>query len=199
MTRYPRSMERLIQKLSKLPGIGEKTATRLALHLLRSKSTLKEELAKAILDVAEKVGRCRTCFNLAEDGECRVCASRARDDSVICVVETEADLMALEEAGAFKGRYHVLLGNIDPLAGVGPDDITISALLERVEKGGVKEVVLALNPTTQGEATCSYLTDILKHTGVSLTRIAYGLPAGGDLKYADKVTIQRCIDGRTKL
>jgi recombination protein RecR len=199
MTRYPASMERLIRKLSRLPGIGEKTATRLALYLLQSKSAIKEELAAAILDVAQKVGRCEVCHNLAEGGECRVCASPARDASVICVVESEADLMAMEEAGAFKGRYHVLLGTIDPLAGIGPDDLTIPDLIKRVEEGGIKEVVLALNPTTQGEATSAYLCDVLKKTGVSLTRIAYGLPAGGDLKYADKVTIQRCLDGRTKL
>lgn len=199
MGRYPPSLENLIRRLSRLPGIGEKSATRIAIHLLQSRGNIKKELAGAILDVADKVGRCRVCHNLAEGGLCRICEDPSRDGSLLCVVETEGDLMALEEAGAFKGRYHVLMGTIDPLSGVGPDDLTIPGMKERLAQGAITEVILALNPSTQGEATSTYLENMLRDMGVSLTRIAYGLPAGGDLKYADQVTIKRCLEGRTKL
>lgn len=192
-------VERLIDELNRLPGIGRKSAQRLALHVLRAPSDEVKRLSDALVEVKEKVTFCRSCFNLAEDELCPVCRNPGRDPTLICVVEDIKDLAALERTGEFSGRYHVLGGCISPLDGVGPEDLRTRELLDRVRTEGVKEIILATSPSVEGEATANYVGDLLKPQGVRVTRIASGLPVGGDLDYADEVTLGRALSGRREV
>jgi recombination protein RecR len=189
------AVENLVAQLTRLPGIGTRTAQRLAFHLLSTPPQEGVALADAIRDVKERVHACRECGNLTEDVLCTVCADPRRDRSVICVVEHPVDVVSLERTHEFRGLYHVLGGALSPLDGVEPGDLRIAGLLERVARGGVDEVVLATNPTMTGEATAAYLADRLRD-GVTVTRLASGLPVGGDLEYADEVTLGRALTGR---
>lgn len=193
------SLDHLIQALTKLPGIGQKSAQRLALFILKSPPDYATELMDAIRDVKQKIRLCSRCFNVAEGELCAICNDSGRDQSQICVVEDIVDIMAIEEAQVFRGLYHVLGGVISPLAGVMPEDLHIPELVERVQAGGVKEVLFAINPSTEGEATMIYLSKILKPTGVRLTRIASGVPMGSHLEFLDTATIGRAISTRQDL
>ncbi len=193
------SLDHLIQALTKLPGIGQKSAQRLALFILKSPPDYATELMDAIGDVKQKIRLCSRCFNVAEGELCAICSDSGRDQSQICVVEDIVDIMAIEEAQVFRGLYHVLGGVISPLAGVMPEDLHIPELVERVQAGGVKEVLFAINPSTEGEATMIYLSKILKPTGVRLTRIASGVPMGSHLEFLDTATIGRAISTRQDL
>jgi recombination protein RecR len=196
MPAYPPSLGRLIAQLTKLPGIGEKTATRLALFLFRAPSDLAESLAASILEVKRQIGFCSTCFSLTDEDPCAICRDPSRDAGSLCVVEEVGDLLALEKAGAFRGRYHVLQGVLAPLDGIGPDNLRIKELLTRLDRNPVGEVILALNPSTEGEATASYVAGLLRNRGIRVSRIAQGVPMGGDLKYIDAVTLKRALEGR---
>jgi recombination protein RecR len=195
---YPAPLARLIASLSRLPGLGEKTAARLALHLLRRPQGEVAELARTLMEVKEKIQSCSICFNLTEVDPCPLCQNDDRGSGVLCVVEGPGDLLALEKAGGFKGRYHVLQGTLSPIDGVGPNDLRFRELMERLDQEEVSEVVLAINPTTEGEATVSFLVEQIKakKPGLRLTRIAYGIPMGGDLKYMDNWTIKMALDSR---
>ncbi len=198
MRTYPRALARLMDELEKMPGIGPKSAQRLALYLLRASGEDARALAESILEMKQAIHQCTICFNLTDDEICPICSDPQRDQSVICVVSDVRDLLALERAGTFRGRYHVLGGLISPMEGVGPESLHIKELLERV-RGGVREVILATNPTVEGDATALYLAGLLKPLGLKVTRIALGLPVGGDLDYADEVTVARAVSGRTEL
>jgi len=199
MRSYPKSLARLIEELEKLPGIGPKSAQRLALHLLHTSQEEAETLAEAIRQVKQHIHTCSVCFNYTDADQCAVCSDPNRDDGILCVVGDPRDLMAMERAGRFHGRYHVLQGLISPMDGVGPESLRISELLKRIRGSSTEEVVLATNPTVEGDATAMYLAGLLKPLGVKVTRIALGLPVGGDLDYADDVTIARALDGRTDM
>ena len=199
MPRYAQAIEELIDELSKLPGIGRKTATRLAFHILRSSKGDAEALAKSVLRVKEKVGLCKTCFNIAEGDVCTICSAPQRDQSIICVVEEANDLMAIEAAGVFRGVYHVLHGAISPLDGFGPRELKIEELLGRLKAGQMTEVIVATNPTVEGEATALYLAKVIKPLGIKVTRIAQGIPAGGDIEYVDGKTLSMSLGGRKEL
>jgi recombination protein RecR len=196
MSRVAEPIIQLIKRLARLPGIGEKTASRLALHILRSSREEARELAESIIAVKEKITLCSQCCNLTDADPCKICAGGDRDRSVLCVVEEPGDLFALENSGEFKGLYHVLHGVLSPLDGVTPDDIKIDQLLRRLEGGQVHEVILATNPTTNGNATALYLSKIIKPLGISVTRIAQGIPMGGDIEYTDEVTLKKAMEGR---
>ena len=198
MALYPPTLSRLIASLSRLPGLGEKSATRLALHLLRSSPEEVQELARSLVEVKEKIRTCSVCFNWTDSDPCPLCQNPGRQPGLLCVVEGPGDLLALEKSGGFKGKYHVLQGTLSPIDGIGPRELRIRELLERLEKELVTEVVLALNPSTEGEATVSYLTELIKarQPQVRLTRIAYGIPLGGDLKYMDNGTIKMAMESR---
>jgi recombination protein RecR len=183
----------------RLPGVGAKTAQRLAFYLLKASREEAMKLAEAIVEVKEKIRVCERCFNIAEEAQCMICQDPTRDDSMVCVVEEANDLLAIERTGTFKGRYHVLQGALSPIEGRGPDQITAKELLGRLRPGEVKEVVLATNPNMEGEATALYLARLIAPLGVRVTRIAHGLPVGGDLEYADEVTLGRALDGRREL
>jgi recombination protein RecR len=189
------AVENLVVQLTKLPGIGRRTAQRLAFHLLSARPEEALELSRAIEEVKERVRFCRECGNLTEDELCEVCSDARRDRSVICVVEQPVDVVSLERTHEFRGLYHVLGGALSPLDGVEPSDLRIGGLLSRIERGGVEEVVLATNPTMTGEATAAYIADRLRDR-VRVTRLASGLPVGGDLEYADEVTLGRALAGR---
>ncbi len=199
MQRYARPLQRLIDALESLPGIGPKSAQRLALHLLRVTAEQAGELANAILDVRTQVRQCATCFNFSESPQCPICDDSMRDQRLVTVVADTRDLMALDNAGDYRGVYHVLDGLISPMDGIGPEDLHVRELLKRVEPGMVQEVILATNPTVEGDATALYLARLLKPLGVRVTRIALGLPVGGDLDYADQMTIMRAMEGRTEM
>ena len=190
---------RLIDEFAKLPGIGPKTAQRLTFFLLRSSKEEANNLAEAILAMKEKIGFCSVCFNISENATCPVCSDQARDRSVICVVEEPLDVLALERTREYRGTYHVLHGAISPIDGVGPDKLRIAELLERVRKGLVTEVIIATNPNAEGDVTAAYLAKVLAPTGIKVTRLARGLPAGGDLEYADELTLARALEGRRPL
>ncbi len=196
----PPAMTRLVKELSRLPGIGEKTASRLAFNLLNRPRDEVIALAEALLEMKERVGLCGECFGLSDAPRCPICADPAREHDLVCVVEGPADLMAIERARSFAGVYHVLHGAIAPLDGIGPDDIKIDELLARLRDGGaVREVIIATNATVEGEATALYLAKTLKPLGVRATRLARGLPAGGDLEYSDSATLTSAISGRREL
>jgi len=196
MSALPTPLAHLIQELVKLPGIGEKTATRLAFHLLRTERRDVELLASALLEMRDGTRLCRVCFGLSVDETCALCEDPQRDATVICVVERPPDLIALERSGQFHGRYHVLHGRLAPLDGVGPEDLRITELLRRLQDGTVREVLLATNPTVEGEATALYLSRLIKPLGVRVTRIAHGLPMGADVEYADTLTLGKALEGR---
>ncbi len=196
---YPGPLARLIDELSKMPTVGPKTAQRLAFYILRISQEEAQDLADAILRVKAEMRQCSTCFSITDVDPCAICANPARSGAVLCVVEDPRDVVALERAREFRGRYHVLGGAISPLDGVGPDDLKIAQLVERVRSGGVSEVIVATNPRVEGEATAIYLSRVLKPLGVRVTRIAHGLPVGADLEYADEVTLARALEGRREL
>jgi recombination protein RecR len=191
-----RPLARLIDELSKLPGVGPKTAQRLAYHILRTPMPDAEALAAAIRSVKTDLRYCGVCFNIAETDPCVICSSDERDAKLVCVVEEPLDVLAIERTGQYKGRYHVLHGAISPVNGVRPDDLKIAQLVERVKKGGIEELILATNPNLEGEATSMYVAQLLAGSGARLTRLARGLPMGGDLEYADEVTVSRALEGR---
>jgi len=197
MLTKPSSLSRLVGELKKLPGIGDRTALRLAFHLLKSPQNLTA-LAEALVDVRNRVRACSTCFAITEDDPCSICTGN-RESGTICVVENSQDLMALERSNAYHGVYHVLEGAISPLAGIGPSDLRISELLERVAGGGVNEVVIATNFTVEGEATALYLTKALKSLNVKVTRLAHGIPLGSDIEFVDSATVQWALQGRNEL
>jgi len=199
MRAYPRPLARLIEELEKLPGVGPKTAQRLALHLLQASEDDTSALAEALAAVKERIRTCPVCFSYTEADICPLCADAERDDSILCVVGEARDLLAMERAGGFRGRYHVLGGLISPMDGIGPEALRIDRLLARVGQGSIREVVLATNPTVEGDATAVYIAARLKQMGIRTTRIALGLPVGGDLDYADDVTITRALEGRTEM
>lgn len=186
----------LIDELSRLPGIGPKSAQRLAFHLVKVSPQEARRLAETIVAAKERVSFCKECFSLAEGDLCRICRDPSRDATVICVVEESKDQAAVEKAGVVKGRYHVLGGAISPLDGIGPDDLRVQELLDRVHRNGVSEVILATNPNLEGNATAMYVAGLLKAAGVKVTRLASGLPVGGDLEYADEVTLGQALEGR---
>jgi recombination protein RecR len=195
----PDPLNRLVAQLAKLPGVGEKTAQRLAFHILRAPPEYARELSAAIQEVVEKVRLCARCFSLTDQELCGFCRDERRDERVLCVVEGLADLMAVERTREFKGRYHVLHGVLSPLEGIGPDQLRIKELLARLESGRVEEVIVATNPDVEGEATALYLTRLLKPMGVKVTRIAQGVPMGGDLEFADQATLARALSARREL
>jgi recombination protein RecR len=188
-----------VASLKRLPGIGEKSATRLAFHLLGAGPEQVAELAEAVARLQSDTVLCEHCFNLTEHSPCPICRDERRDASLVCVVEEPADLLSVEKSGGFRGHYHVLGGTLAPLDGVGPEALRIRELEERIRSGAVKEVILATNPNAEGDATAHYLADRLRPTGVRLTRIAYGMPLGGDLEYADHVTVGRSIQNRREI
>lgn len=197
----PEPILNLVNALERLPGIGPKSASRLAFYFLRADESLASELAEALTGLKEKIAYCAECFNLTEAGRelCDVCANPKRDASVICVLEDTLDVLALERTGAYQGRYHVLGGVLNPVEGIGPDDIKIRPLIERVARGGIREVILATNPSMEGDATALYLQQQLRASGVHVTRLARGLPMGGDLEYADQYTLLRALQGRQQM
>lgn len=206
MSAYPAPLARLIQELSKLPGIGEKTAARLAFHMLKGKREDVLNLADSIGKLREEMGFCRHCFGFSEvnlqneEGSlCAVCRNPKREKDTICVVEEPADLIAVERSQEFKGLYHVLQGTLSPLDGIGPDALRIKELLGRIQNGCIREVIVATNPTVDGEATALYLSKVIKPLGVAVTRIARGLPMGGDLEYTDAVTLGKAFEGRREI
>jgi len=199
MSLHAKPIDNLIEALTKLPGIGRKTASRLAFHILRSSPSEAQRLARAILDVKEKIHLCSVCFNLTDEDPCRICQDERRNRAILCIVEGPNDLIAIENTGAFNGRYHVLHGTISPLEGVGPDDIKTKELMGRLRQEGIKEVILATNPTVEGETTALYLTDLIKPLGIKVTRIAYGIPMGGEIEYSDGMTLSKALEGRREV
>jgi recombination protein RecR len=193
---YEGPIQDLIDELARLPGIGPKSAQRLAFYMVKASAEDARRLAEAIIAAKEKVRFCRECFSVAEGDLCRVCRDPGRDPTVICVVEEPKDQAAVEKAGVIKGRYHVLGGAISPLDGIGPDDLRVQELLDRVARDDVQEVILATNPNLEGNATAMYVAALLKPSGVKVTRLASGLPVGGDLEYADEVTLGQALEGR---
>lgn len=195
----PDPLNRLVASLAKLPGIGEKTAQRLAFHILRAPGEYAQELSAAVREVKEKVRLCTRCFSLTDGELCGLCRDSRRDERLLCVVETFADLMALERTREFKGRYHVLHGVLSPLEGVGPDQLRIKELLERLGDGKAEEIIVATNPDVEGEATALYLTRLLRPMGLKVSRLATGLPMGGDLEFADQATLAKALTARREL
>ena len=197
----PEPIQNLINALSRLPGIGPKTASRLAFYLLRAPEDVARDLADALYQLKSGTSYCPVCYNITASGrtECEICASSARDASLICVVEEPLDVLALERTGAFTGRYHVLHGALNPIEGIGPEDLRIRELFERVRAGGVGEIILATNPSMEGDYTAAYLQQQLQSSGVRMTRLARGLPVGGDLEYADQNTLLRALFGRQEV
>ena len=196
MNHYPTSIRQVIRQLSKLPGIGEKTAERLAMYILRSSRSDAEQLARSIGELKDKVRLCSTCFSLSEAEHCNICSNPSRDERMLCVVEQPADMVSIEKSGAYNGRYHVLQGALSPMDGIGPDAIRIKELIARIGEGGIQEVILATGTHVEGEATASYLLGLLEKFPVKVTRIASGVPIGGDLKYIDQVTLKRAMETR---
>jgi recombination protein RecR len=192
----PEPLTRLVEQLQRLPGIGRKSAQRLAYHLLRHPRSEADELCDAIRDVKDRVTYCSVCNNVTDVDPCAICTGDGRDRRIICVVEEPQNVLGIEKTRDFKGQYHVLMGALSPLQGVGPDDLKIKGLLARVGNGGVEEVILATNPNVEGEATAIYLAKLLKPFGVRVTRIAMGVPVGSDLEYADEITVHKAMEGR---
>ncbi len=199
MNIYSPPVAKLVDEFEKLPGIGHKTAQRLAFHVLKLSEAKVEGLASAILEAKRKTRFCSVCSNLTESDPCSICSGATRDRSTICVVEDPRDVVAIERTREFKGIYHVLHGAISPMQGIGPDDIKIKELLVRIKDGSVREVILATNPNIEGEATAMYVSKLMKPFGIRTTRIAHGIPVGGDLEYADEVTLAKALEGRREL
>lgn len=196
---FAEPLQDLVEELAKLPGIGPKTAQRLAFHILKIEGADARRLAEAIVEVKEQIRFCAKCFNVAASEVCEYCSDERRDPAMVCVVEEARDVVAVEKTGEFRGRYHVLGGAISPIDGVGPDDLHIRELLARISSDGITEVIVATNPNVEGEATAMYLARLIVPLGVKVTRIASGLPVGGDLEYADEVTLGRALEGRRTL
>ncbi len=196
MSGYAAPIQRLIQELGRLPGVGEKTATRLAMHILRASADDARKLAESIVDVKEKIRFCSTCFHLAEGEQCAICTDAARERDRICVVEDPDSLTAIEESGSYSGTYHVLHGALAPLDGIGPDQLHLQELVERLDRSEVREVIIATNPSVQGESTALLIMRLLKDKPVTVTRIAFGVPMGGDLRYTDKMTLAKAMEHR---
>jgi len=196
MYHYPDSILNLIKRLARLPGIGEKTAERLALHILKMKREEAEDLAQAILQLKRKIRICSMCMAMSDGEICNICGDPARDESLLCVVEQPADMASIEKSGSFRGLYHILNGALSPMNGVGPDDINLRELLDRVRQGKVREIVIATGTNLEGESTASYIADRLKPFDIKVTRIASGVPVGGDLKYVDQVTLRKAMETR---
>lgn len=192
------SLNQLVEEFAQLPGIGRKSAQRLALYVLKLSKQEVESMARALLDVKEKIRYCSSCWNFTEDDPCTICANPKRDGSTICVVEEPNDVIALEKTNEFRGLYHVLGGALSPLDGIGPEDLKVRELLSRIT-GGVREIILAMNPDIEGEATTIYLTRLLKPLGLTVTRLARGIPIGGDLEFADEATLSRALEGRVSV
>ncbi len=197
MSSIPDSLQNLIELLSRFPGIGKKSAQRLAFHLLKNSRDEAISLARSIVDVKDRIKHCSQCFNIAEDDPCKVCRDPKRDHTMICVVQDVMDVLAIEKTGQYRGIYHVLGGVLAPLDGIGPDDLHIQELMQRLD--GIREIILAINPTRDGETTGIYLYKLLKDKNIKLTRIAQGLPIGIDLEFADEMTLTRALEGRTNL
>lgn len=199
MSYYSPSIEKLIEAFEKLPSIGNKTAARLAFYILNSSNEETNEFVEAILNAKKNLKYCSICYNISDTDPCTICSNTGRDKSIICVVEDVKDVVAMEKTHEFKGVYHVLHGSISPMNGIGPDDIKIKELLSRLMGGEVKEVILATNPRVEGEATAIYLSKLIKPLGITVTRIAHGIPVGGDLEYTDEVTLSKALEGRREL
>lgn len=193
------SIARLINEFSRLPGIGRKTAERLSFFILKDDSEAVKRLAEALLVVKKNMRFCKICFNITEDEECEICANPHRNKKLICVVEEPKDIWAIEKSGTYNGVYHVLMGSLSPLDGIGPDDLRIRELLKRVQENEIDEIILATDPNVEGDATAIYISKLIKPLGVNVTRIASGLPAGGDLEYADAITLSKALAGRRPL
>ena len=199
MSYYSPSIEKLIEAFERLPSIGNKTAARLAFYMLNCSDEEVNEFVQSIVNAKKKLKYCSVCFNISDTDPCTICSNASRDKSIICVVEDVKDVVAMEKTHEFKGVYHVLHGSISPMNGVGPDDIKIKELLARLMDGSVKEVILATNPRVEGEATAIYLSKLIKPMGITVTRIAHGIPVGGDLEYTDEVTLSKALEGRREL
>ena len=196
---YTTPINRLIDEFSKLPGIGKKTAQRLAFHVINMNANDVESLSKAIIDGKKDIVYCDICCNISDSNPCSMCSNKNRDSSLICVVEDPRDVLAMERSREFKGQYHVLHGVISPMDGIGPDIIKIKEIIKGLSNQDVKEIIMATNPTIEGEATAMYIARLLKPMGIKVTRIAHGLPVGGDLEYADEVTISKALEGRREI
>lgn len=199
MSLYSPSIEKLIESFERLPSIGHKTAARLAFHILNSSEEETNEFITSIVNAKKNLRYCSKCYNISDTDPCIICGNPKRDSSVICVVEDVRDIVAMEKTHEFKGVYHVLHGSISPMNGVGPDDIKIKELLARLMDGQVKEVILATNPRVEGEATAMYLSKLIKPLGITVTRIAHGIPVGGDLEYTDEITLTKALEGRREI
>lgn len=199
MTEYASSMKKLIDSLKRLPGVGPKSAQRLAFYILESSESEINDLTTAIIEAKKNIKNCNTCFNISDRDPCEICSNQMRDQNVICVVEEPKDLIAIERSRSFKGVYHVLGGAISPLDGITADNLRIKELLERIAAKQILEIVLAMNPTTEGEVTAMYLTKAIQPLGIRVTRIAYGLPIGGDLDYVDEATLSKSFEGRREI
>lgn len=196
---YTKSFQKLIDVFRKMPGVGNKSAVRMAYYVLSMTDEEAKDMTKIILDAKEKICYCKICQNTTEQEICEICSSSKRDKSIICVVEQPKDVIALEKTGEYSGTYHVLHGCISPMDGIGPEDIKIKELLERAADEGVKEIIMAISPNVEGDATSMYISRLLKPFGIKITRIAYGIPVGGDLEYADQVTLAKAIEGRREI
>ena len=199
MSYYSPSIEKLIESFERSPSIGHKTAVRLAFHMLDLSKEETDEFINSIINAKEKLKYCSNCYNISDTDPCPICSSPKRDNSVICVVEDVRDVMAMERTHEFKGVYHVLHGTISPMNGIGPEDIKIKELLNRIANNDIKEIIIATNPRVEGEATAIYISKIIKPLGIKVTRIAHGIPVGGDLEYTDEVTLSKALEGRREL
>lgn len=196
---YSETITKLINQFERLPGIGHKTAVRLAFFVLESPKNFSEEMANALIEAKEKIKFCSICYNITESDPCEICASNKRDDSIICVVENVKDVVAMEKTHEYKGKYHVLHGSISPMNNITAGDIKVKELLERLKDDKIKEVILATNPTVEGEATAMYISRLIKPLGIIVTRIAHGIPVGGDLEYTDEITLIKALEGRRQM
>ena len=196
---YSETITKLINQFERLPGIGHKTAVRLAFFVLESPKNFSEEMANALIEAKEKIKFCSICYNITESDPCEICASNKRDDSIICVVENVKDVVAMEKTHEYKGKYHVLHGSISPMNNITAGDIKVKELLERLKDDKIKEVILATNPTVEGEATAMYISRLIKPLGITVTRIAHGIPVGGDLEYTDEITLIKALQGRRQM
>lgn len=199
VSKFSPSLERLVEQISKLPGLGRKSAARLALHILRQPDAEANALAQAILDVKARIHLCRICSNFTEEDTCSICADGRRDHALICTVETPSDVLRLERTGSFRGVYHVLGGTLSPLDGISPEDLRIAELIDRVRAGNVREIILATNPTTDGDTTALYILRMLKEYSVTVSRIARGVPVGAELEHVDEVTLASALESRTRM